>query len=65
MKRLAAVLLVAVVGVSVFGCRKSAEEQVPPPGAVKEPPQMQIQALGPGGARGGEGMQMSVRRPLK
>jgi len=60
-KRFVAVLLVAVVGLSVFGCRKSAEEQGPPPGAVKEPPQMQIQTIGPGSARGGEGMQMSVR----
>ena len=58
-------LLVAFVGLSVLGCRKSTEEQVPPPGAVKEPPQMQIQAPAPGGARGGEGMQMPVRRPPK
>ncbi|WP_456331733.1 hypothetical protein [Fervidibacter sacchari] len=63
MRKFVAFSLVAIVGLSVLGCRKSAEEQGPPPGAVKEPSQMQIQAPGPGGVRGGEGMQAPVRRP--
>ncbi|MCS7186048.1 MAG: hypothetical protein N3B10_11130 [Armatimonadetes bacterium] len=63
MRRILWVLLVAVVGLSVVGCRRSAEEQGPPPGAVKEPPGMGIQAPGPGERAGGGGMEAPFKRP--
>lgn len=63
MKRLVSLLLIAMVGVGLIACRRSEEEKGPPPGAVKEPPGMEIQAPGPGGAGGG--MEAPVRRPPK
>ena len=63
MRRILLVLLVAIVGLSVVGCRRSAEEQGPPPGAVKEPPGMEIQAPGPGERAGGGGTEAPFRRP--
>jgi len=65
MKRVFGVLLVAVIGLSLLGCRRSAEEQGPPPGAVKEPPGMGIQAPGPGERGGAGGMEAPFRRPGK
>ncbi len=62
MKRLIIASLIAVIGIGLVGCRKSAEEQGPPPGAVKEPPGLGIQAPGPG-ERGGGGTQAPFRRP--
>ncbi|MGQ9462464.1 MAG: hypothetical protein ACUVTP_06355 [Candidatus Fervidibacter sp.] len=63
MKRLVSLLLIAMVGMGVIACRRSEEEQGPPPGAIKEPSGMGIQAPGPGGA--GSGVQAPVRRPQK
>ncbi|MEZ8220197.1 hypothetical protein GG496_000364 [Candidatus Fervidibacteria bacterium JGI MDM2 JNZ-1-D12] len=63
MRRILSVLLIALVGLGLIGCRRSAEEQGPPPGAVKEPPGMGIQAPGPGERAGGGGMQAPFRRP--
>lgn len=63
MKRMVSIILAALIGLSVVGCRKSAEEQGPPPGAVKEPPGMGIQAPGPGERAGEGGMQAPFRRP--
>ncbi len=65
MRRILSVLLIALVGLALIGCRRSAEEQGPPPGAVKEPPGMGIQAPGPGERAGGGGMQAPFRRPGK
>ncbi len=62
MRSLVIALLVSVVVTGLVGCRRSTEEQGPPPGAVVEPPQMQMQAPAPG-QQGGQGMQAPVRRP--
>lgn len=61
MRGVLCVLLMAVIGLSLFGCRRSVEEQGPPPGAVKEPPELGIQAPGP--VERGGGTQAPFKRP--
>lgn len=66
MRMVMSLLLAGIVLAGLSGCRRSAEEEGPPPGAVVEPSQMQMQAPAPGqqgGQQGQEGMQAPVRRP--
>jgi len=61
MRWLASLGLIVAIGLSIIGCRK-AEEQSPPPGAVKEVPGMTMQAPVPG-RQGRSGIQVSPKRP--